>query len=143
MSGIGAGLAGLRVRISFFHAREQISIVLRVMPAPVPTDTYLDPYLCPSGFISVDLRVFSARRQLLVQYWQVPTQPARLLFPSKPTSPTGSPPPRPGSGAAASRIRGSPSRRPFPAPSDPCCSCPTRNLPPPLLPRSHFTPSPP
>jgi len=41
MSGIGAGLAGLRVRISFFHAREQISVGFRVMPTPVPAGTYL------------------------------------------------------------------------------------------------------
>jgi hypothetical protein len=68
----------------------------------------------------------------------VPTpklQPSHLV--SSPPTPSLLPPdpPCPAPGAAGSRIRGSPSRCPFPAASDPCCSSPTRNLPPPLLPR--------
>jgi hypothetical protein len=42
--GIGAGLVGLRMWISFFHAREKLSVGSTVTPAPVPAGTDLDPY---------------------------------------------------------------------------------------------------
>jgi hypothetical protein len=42
--GIGAGLAGLRMWISFFHAHEKLSIGSIVTPALVPPSTDLDPY---------------------------------------------------------------------------------------------------
>jgi hypothetical protein len=61
---IEAGLVGLRMQISFFRAREQISIGFEVTPAPVPAGKELHPYPRPSGLISVGTRIFAARCHL-------------------------------------------------------------------------------
>jgi hypothetical protein len=64
MSAVGAGLAGLRVQIPFFPAREQISVGFRVTPAPAPAGKDSDPYPRPSGFKSAGTRIFRARCHL-------------------------------------------------------------------------------
>jgi hypothetical protein len=55
---MSADLADLRVRISFFHAREQISIGFGVTPAPMPAGRDTDAYPHPSGFISAGTQIF-------------------------------------------------------------------------------------
>jgi hypothetical protein len=85
MSAMGAGLAGLRVRIPFFPAREQISVGFRVMPALAPAGKDSDPYPRPSGFKSAGTRIFRARCHLYPSATKVICERRRCSSPTNPT----------------------------------------------------------
>jgi hypothetical protein len=52
------GLAGMRVRIAYFFAREQLSVGYNFVPASAPAGGEWRLYPRPSGFLPAGMQIF-------------------------------------------------------------------------------------